>query len=502
MSAAIFQAAAAPLTGSWVGTETCVAGPCDGQGVAQAALSLQNSSSGVYTVGTAAHPLTFFPLPARAPHDPHAGAHRVGTVWDGTVGKHIHGSFVMEANDTNLWGSWNSWNTTGRLFQWDFARAPTPQPPPFEMVTLFSKGDYNYSCHRVPAIAAFDGGKTLVVFVESRIGSCSDQAPKDVLMKRSLDGGRTWSAFSKVIGDGFASNHTFRNPYPTAVLVGPVGGREIQRIVLNCANSTLDATWLSLQLVSDDLGRTWSEAHVVTSLEAWSSESAGILGGPGYGIVKQYPPHVGRLLSCGATGYHHDRVMEALVWFSDDEGSTWRIANDTANVLRNQQECQMIELTNGSVAINMRNAHLDPNGCDCRAVSISHDGGATFSPVWYVPELIEPTCSAGLLNLPNSRGSSTFGLLEKDDIFFSNPNSRTSRVNMTVKRSRDSGASWSDGAVVWSGASGYSVLTPIGIQAMVGVVFEHSSSAAVQYSPHGNNPYDAISIAFVPKNET
>lgn len=47
-----------------------------------------------------------------------------------------------------------------------------------------------------------------------------------------------------------------------------------------------------------------------------------------------------------------------------------------------------------SVIINMRNTRKS------RAVSISRDGGSTWSRPWYIETLPEPTCSAGLINTP------------------------------------------------------------------------------------------------------
>ena len=216
---------------------------------------------------------------------------------------------------------------------------------------------------------------------------------------------------------------------------------------------------------------------MVGPLMAWSRDSAGVLGGPGFGIQKRFAPNAGRLVSCGATGYHRGHNMEALVWTSDDGGDHWNVS--AGGVLPGMQECQLVELQNGSVVINMRNAHRDP--CDCRAVSISHDGGLTFSPAWFIPALIEPVCSAGLLNAASD-------VAHQDDLFFSNPNSRAERVNMTLKRSLDSGATWSAGAVVWPGPCAYSALAEVNVHT-IGVVFEHGV----------RGPYENLSIALVSK---
>ena len=47
-------------------------------------------------------------------------------------------------------------------------------------------------------------------------------------------------------------------------------------------------------------------------------------------------------------------------------------------------EAQLVELADGRVMANMRNDHLNAS-CNCRAVSISTDGGATFGPITFDP---------------------------------------------------------------------------------------------------------------------
>ena len=105
------------------------------------------------------------------------------------------------------------------------------------------------------------------------------------------------------------------------------------------------------------------------------------------------------------------------------------------------QECQIAELSDGRVMMNMRAGHLNKS-CDCRSFSLSDDGGATWGPLHYDPELIEPVCSAGLINL-------------EGNLYFSNPADKTARDKMTVRRSTNSGQSWDASLLIWAGPAAY-----------------------------------------------
>lgn len=62
-------------------------------------------------------------------------------------------------------------------------------------------------------------------------------------------------------------------------------------------------------------------------------------------------------------------------------------------------ECQVVELKNGTILVNSRNEIRGTTHPKTRAAAISNDGGATFQPFYYVDELEEPTCSAGMINV-------------------------------------------------------------------------------------------------------
>jgi sialidase-1 len=320
------------------------------------------------------------------------------------------------------------------------AAAALPQLSP-----IFIAKTNGYACYRIPSAVQAPSG-ALLVFAEAR-AACDDGSPlNDVVLARSADDGATWSG-PAVVFPGLG-RFDYRNP--TAVF--SAGGA----LLLQFVNATHEP-WHTLQMVSHDEGASWSPP-----IDPALGIADSFLPGPGNSILLSgNSPAPGRLLMCGTNFYDFmDRPapLGARVWFSDDAGAPGSWTSPPA-FFGNMSECAMAELGDGSVLLNMRNEHRIQ--CHCRAQARSDDGGATWGPLAFVPDLIEPVCSAGLLELP--RG----GLL------FSNPASLTKRVNMTVRRSMDGGLTWPDEVQIWPGGCAYSVLVPIGSSGVAaGVVFE------------------------------
>lgn len=328
------------------------------------------------------------------------------------------------------------------------AAAAAPPAPPLS--TIFTSHTLNHTCFRVPGAVTAPSGD-LLVFVEARGASCADNAPKDVALARSSDGGATWGAPQIVVaGYSAGTNHTCRNPTPVFAADGT--------LVLQFVNTTVEP-WVTRQVTSADEGRTWGAP--TAPLPAGAAADS-MLAGPGAGLRLA---NSGRLLFCG-TNYYDPGArppVGARVWTSDDGGRSWDA--QPAAFFAGMAECAMAQLNNGSVLINFRANHHDA-ACACRAQARSDDGGATFTPFTSAPALVEPVCSAGLLEAGGA-------------LYFSNPASRTARVNMTVRRSNDGGATWPAAVTVWPAGAAYSVLVPLA-QGHVGIVFERI--AAGEYS--------------------
>ena len=75
---------------------------------------------------------------------------------------------------------------------------------------LFKSGTDGYECFRIPAIVKSPKG-TVLAFAEGRRNGCSDTGSIDLVLKRSVDEGRTWGPLQVVWTDG---NNTCGNPAP------------------------------------------------------------------------------------------------------------------------------------------------------------------------------------------------------------------------------------------------------------------------------------------------
>ena len=131
--------------------------------------------------------------------------------------------------------------------------------------------------------------------------------------------------------------------------------------------------------------------------------------------------------------------------YSDDGGGTWKLGGVTPQDSVN--EATVAELSNGRLLLNMRNAGKNR----VRQTSISKNGGESWSDIKPDTVLIEPVCEGNLLTYTYPG--------KKPVILFSNPASKTSRTQMTIRVSQNNGKTWAFKKLLYAGPSAYSCLT-------------------------------------------
>ena len=66
---------------------------------------------------------------------------------------------------------------------------------------LFTSGQGGYTCYRIPALVSWGEGE-LFAFAEGRADNCADFGNVDILMRKSVNGGKTWSAARVLVDNG------------------------------------------------------------------------------------------------------------------------------------------------------------------------------------------------------------------------------------------------------------------------------------------------------------
>ena len=213
-----------------------------------------------------------------------------------------------------------------------------------EQEELFVGGEGGCHTYRIPALAVTPAG-TVLAFCEGRRHSRSDSGQIDLLLRRSTDGGRTWSPPRVVVTE---PGMTCGNPCP---VVDAGTGRVWLPFCKNLADGPESmiiegraprTVWITH---SDDDGASWSEPREVTA-QVKAPEWTWYATGPCHGIQLGS----GRLVvPCDhIVGLHHDARRDPYhshVILSDDGGESWRIGG---LVDEGTNECCVVETADGS----------------------------------------------------------------------------------------------------------------------------------------------------------
>jgi len=358
---------------------------------------------------------------------------------------------------------------------------------------IFTAGKENYNYYRIPALIQTKKG-TLLAFCEARntepdfynaatfpnapIGSNKDTGDIDLVVKRSEDGGATWSEMTVLYNDQY---NTCGNP-------APVIDQETGRIILFWCwqryPSKLNSDIISnipdghtrrvMYSYSDDDGLTWTGPIDLTP-SVKEEDMNWYATGPCHAIQKQTNPYKGRIIIPanhrpkssvdGNQNYTH-------CIYSDDHGKTWKMGGKTA--VGGNESC-IVELGDGNIMTMMRVAGIDVNVKN-RAYSISKDGGDTWGEFTVVESLIDPGCQGSVSNwLENGKPSNT--------LLLSNCCHKSSRSNLCISVSLDNGANWNMVKQVWSGRAAYSDILVLG-DGSVCVMYEYGSGLFGKANPN------------------
>ena len=320
-----------------------------------------------------------------------------------------------------------------------------------EHAIVFHDGE-RYDTFRIPALIQAPNGD-LLAFAEGRSGS-GDTGNIDLVMKRSIDGGAHWGDVKVVYNWG---SNTIGNPAPIVdeetgdiFLFSTVNYGEDTQAEIQAGTSR--GTRYPYLFKSDDSGYSWSDpiplgAVLKPAGTRWFAT------GPGHGIQLTRGSNSGRLLACAAFNKgDNDPTGGAIVFYSDDHGSTWQrgatLQNDgTTDYF--PSESMAVELLSGEVYVNSRNRGRG------RASSFLADGGETFE-FGYQDDIVDPGVQGSVARVtvtgpPHYRGRLVLANPADDDV----------RRKLSLRVSDTEGYFWEEPKMVTRWPSGYSDLVEL-----------------------------------------
>ncbi len=338
--------------------------------------------------------------------------------------------------------------------------------PFLEKQDLFVVGDNPaFDIYHIPGIVVTAKGSVLA-WCEARTGG-GDWSDIRVLLRRSTDDGKTWSA-PRSIAD--VSGPKRKNPFSAGLKgVDPTHVTYNNPVLIADKDGTVHMLFCleyerAFYQRSEDDGLTWSTpAEITATFEAFKKDYDWkvLATGPNHSIQLK----TGRLvvpvwLSTGTGGNAHRPSVTATI-FSDDYGKTWQageIAVPNTDEWINPNETVAVELNDGSVMLNVRSeskAHR-------RLVVTSPDGATNWSKPRFDEALLEPICMGGIVRYEYGGESlllfSNPHNLEGGRAGEPEPGKSRARKNVSVKLSRDEGRTWAVNKILEDGPSAYSDL--------------------------------------------
>lgn len=314
-------------------------------------------------------------------------------------------------------------------------------------VPVFISGTEGHKSYRIPAIISLpDGG--LLAFAEGRVHGSGDFGDINIVMKRSSDNGKTWTALQYV-----AEFDTLQagNPAPVVDLTDPQYPQGRVFLFYNTGNNHegevrkgkgYKQVWYK---TSTDGGRTWSNAVDITLQvhrllqplvnpaynfkEDWRTYA----NTPGHAMQLQVGKYRGRIFVAAnhSAGNPQQKAMDydAHGFYTDDHGKTFHLGAGL-NV-PGSNESMAAELSDGKLMMNSRNQKSDIRA---RIVAVSSNGGITWDTSYFDKNLPDPVCQGSILTIGKKK--------TKNILAFCNAADTARRDNLTLRISFDDGKTW------------------------------------------------------------
>lgn len=349
-----------------------------------------------------------------------------------------------------------------------FAIQATKGVPAYRLAAaLRTYGSEGVHSYRIPGMVTTPKGTVLAVYDIRRNSSVDLQGDIDVGLSRSVDGGNTWEPMKVIMdmGQWGGLSEDQNGIGDPAILVDHETGHiwvaalwahgKPGKMIWNSSEPGIapKETGQLMLVKSEDDGLTWSEPINITE-QTKNTDWHLFFNGPGKGITMK-----DGTLVFSAQFKDENQMPHSTLIYSKDKGKTWHTGTGAKS---NTTEAQVVELADGSLMLNMRD-----NRGGTRSISVTEDLGKTWTEhSTSRVDLIEPVCMASIIDNP----------FQERMLLFSNPADEKTRMNMTIKVSKDNGQTWPENLQLLLDAGrgwGYSCLTMIN-EKEVGILYESS----------------------------
>jgi sialidase-1 len=337
----------------------------------------------------------------------------------------------------------------------------TADEPVFRNV-LRTAGDDRVKSYRIPGLATSLKGTLLAVFDIRYNGAADLPADIDVGLMRSTDQGETWGKMQKILDyDASVRDAKGNGVGDPTILVDRKTGTIFVAALWSQGNRAWHGSGPGLkpsetgQFVltkSTDDGLTWSAPINITE-QIKNPKWRLCFQGPGAGIQTKDGMLIFPAQFRAADGAPHSCFI-----YSRDSGERWQISPAAIPTKPPTSEAQIAELADGSLLLSMRDESRSGKRAWAKwEWATNKTAAGKWSEPWFtVPD---PTCMASLLRHPSG------------ELFYTNPNSSTKRVALTIRYSTDDGRTWSDGKLIDPRGCQYSCLTILS-DGRIGVLYE------------------------------
>ena len=261
-----------------------------------------------------------------------------------------------------------------------------------------------YKSFRIPVIVKLNNNDILA-FAEARKNSPKDYGDISIVLRRSVDNGKTWSTPTIICS---IPKSTLGNPTP---IIDKTFGSSTKSSIIH-----LLMTWNKINASEEDIingksirlpyysksidnGFTWSTPICLD--QCTNKDWCWYATGPCVGLQIQNGKYKNRLIvPCNHSlnlsknkKLTKDTVHRAHVIYSDDDGNTWHIGNSLPK--RTNESC-IVEMNDGTLLINSR-----LQGMEYRSFAISNDGGITWNNFHIEYKLKTAICQGSILLIDN-----------------------------------------------------------------------------------------------------